>query len=1187
MIFGFDIERISEKSCKKDIICPIISGTEGFVLAKIAHFGRSILYICSDERYLINLKKTLTFIVPEIKVIIFPAWDCLPYDRVSPSPHVVAQRLLCVSYLNSCHSSKKTTIILTTVSALMCRSVPLKSTTDCKLSIRSKDHINMAKVIKKLETNGFERVNTVYKVGEYAVRGGILDVYAPTERYPVRVDFFGDTIESLRLFDSSTQRTIREISIFTINTLSEVILTPENIGRFRENYLANFGAATQEDPLYNAISQGRRYPGMEHWLPFFYQNIETIFPYLSEFCIVTDHLVKETALKRSQLIQDYYNARLQYSSDKKQDYFYRPILPEKLYLDYQQFDALTRTTHKLVQMSSFNQPETADNRVVHLNIFPGKSWIPSSMKIIESRDNWESSDRFDEFLKYVSEKAQAGIKTLLSVYSKGGLQHLIHLMENRGFHKIKKIDSFAEMASLTKEEIAATVLPIKQGFETDNMMLVTEIDFLGKKIVDRVIRTKKSHVQALFESSNIEEGTIIVHAEHGIGRFVRLYSIEVSGSLHDCLELHYADNAKLFVPVENIDLISRYSSTETTAIILDKLGGLSWKTRKSNLKKRLENLAQKLVDIAAKRAVHHVPPMTVSQDLYSQFIKRFPYIETEDQEQAIDAVTQDLSSGLIMDRLICGDVGFGKTEVALRAAFIAVMNGFQVAVIAPTTILVQQHFRLFSERFQDFSVRIVSISRFVQAKEVSLNKKAIAEGQVDIVVGTHALLHPKIIFANLGLIIVDEEQHFGVKHKEALKETHTGVHVLTLSATPIPRTLQLAITGVRELSLINMPPINRIACRTSVSIFDPLLIRETLMREHYRGGQSFYVCPRLSDLDKCYEFLQAEVPELKVAMAHGKMSPRNLEDRMNSFYEEKYDILLSTSIVESGLDLPKANTIIVHRADMFGLAQLYQLRGRVGRSKIASFALFLLPENCPITASAQKRLSFLQSLNTLGAGFQLASYDLDIRGTGNLLGEEQSGHIKEMGFELYQKVLEETIASIKGKKELVESDWSPRVFIEASVMIPESYVSDINLRLSLYRRLGNITDRADIGHFKEEMIDRFGPLPIEVIYLLQVIFLKLLCRTANIDKMDIGAKGIIIHFRNKTFHDPEGLLQYIEQQKGKVIIRPDQSIVFDCLLPTINQRFVEAKRIIAELIKMIDVDTKQCYSSDSQQLDVG
>ncbi|MEG8098852.1 transcription-repair coupling factor [Candidatus Liberibacter brunswickensis] len=1175
MIFGSDIKKINEKSCKKVTISPSIAGTEGFILGEIASFGLSILYICSDERDLININKILKFVVPNIKVIIFPAWDCLPYDRISPSPSVVTDRLSCISHLNSCNSSKETIIILTTVSALMCRSINLMSIKDCEFSIKSKDHISMAKIIEKLEINGFQRVNTVYKVGEYAVRGGILDIYGPTEKYPVRLDFFGDNIESIRLFDSGTQRTIRKIYVFKINTLSEVVLTPENISLFRENYLANFGVTTQEDPLYDSISQGRRYPGMEHWLPFFYKNIETIFPYLSEFYIVIDPFVKDTARNRSQLIQDYYEARLQYSSDKKQYSVYKPILPEKLYLNHQQFDSLIHTSRKLIQISSFNQQETSINNVVHLNIFPGKNWVPSSIKHFESPDKLESGDRFDKFLSYISQKIQKGIKIVIVASSNGSLQHLTSLIEKRGFNKIKYINSLKEIDSLRKEEIASAVIPINKGFETYNMILVTETDLLGKKIVRRVVRKKKIHSHDLVDSSSIEEGSIIVHAEHGIGRFARLFTIEVSGSLHDCLELHYADNAKLFVPVENIDLISRYSSsTEDVTVILDKLGGSSWQTRKSNLKKRLEDLAQKLVDIAAKRSIHNVPPLTVSQDLYDQFVKKFPYVETEDQERAIDAVMQDFSSGRLMDRLICGDVGFGKTEVALRAAFIAVMNGFQVAVIAPTTILVQQHFRLFSERFRDFSVRIANISRFVRSKELNLNKKAIAEGQVDIVIGTHALLNPKIIFSNLGLIIVDEEQHFGVKHKEALKATHNGVHVLTLSATPIPRTLQLAITGVRELSLINMPPINRIACRTSISVFDPLLVRETLMREHYRGGQSFYVCPRLSDLDKCYEFLQSEVPDFKVAVAHGQMSPRNLEEKMNAFYKGEYDILLSTSIVESGLDLPKANTMIVHRADMFGLAQLYQLRGRVGRSKISSFALFLLPENSPLTTAAQKRLRILQTLNTLGSGFQLASYDLDVRGTGNLLGEEQSGHIKEIGFELYQKMLGETVASIKGQKELVDSDWSPQICIDASVMIPESYVSDINLRLSLYRRLGNIKHHEDIGNFKEEIVDRFGPLPIEVVYLLKVVYLKLLCRIANINNMDIGPKGIIVHFRNKTFHNPEALLQYIKQQKGNVIIRPDQSLVFYCELPTINKSFVESRRIIDELIKMINIDIK-------------
>ncbi|PZN50454.1 MAG: transcription-repair coupling factor, partial [Proteobacteria bacterium] len=542
--------------------------------------------------------------------------------------------------------------------------------------------------------------------------------------------------------------------------------------------------------------------------------------------------------------------------------------------------------------------------------------------------------------------------------------------------------------------------------------------------------------------------------------------------------------------------------------------------------------------------------------------------ETDDQLSAIDAGTDDLSAGKPMDRLICGDVGFGKTEVALRAAFIAAMEGFQVAVVVPTTLLARQHFKTFSQRFSGLPVRVAQASRLVGAKELAEVKKGIADGTVDIVVGTHALLGSTINFKNLGLLIVDEEQHFGVKHKERLKELKTDVHVLTLSATPIPRTLQLALTGVRELSLIATPPVDRMAVRTFISPFDPLVIRETLLRERYRGGQSFYVVPRISDLDEIRDFLRENVPELKVGVAHGQMAPGQLDDIMNAFYDGQYDVLLSTTIVESGLDIPTANTLIVHRAEMFGLAQLYQLRGRVGRSKVRAYALFTLPANRKLTDTADRRLKVLQSLDSLGAGFQLASHDLDIRGAGNLLGEEQSGHIKEVGFELYQQMLEEAVAEVRQDGVVQDSGWSPQISIGTAVMIPESYVPDLQLRLALYRRLGDLQTPEEIDAFGAELIDRFGPLPEEVQHLLKIVFIKALCIKANVEKLDAGPKGIVIQFRNKTFANPAGLVRFIGDQGAQARIRPDQSIVFMREWPNAEKRLAGAAVIMTQLAKL-------------------
>ena len=666
---------------------------------------------------------------------------------------------------------------------------------------------------------------------------------------------------------------------------------------------------------------------------------------------------------------------------------------------------------------------------------------------------------------------------------------------------------------------------------------------------------------------------MIVHVEHGIGRFVGLKNIEAGGAPHDCLELHYAGGDRLFLPVENLELLSRYGSEDSEAA-LDRLGGGAWQARKAKMKQRIREMAHALIKIAAARALHEAPKHIPPEGLYDEFCARFLYDETEDQQRAIDAVLDDLASGHPMDRLVCGDVGFGKTEVALRAAFAVAISGFQVAVVVPTTLLARQHFKNFSERFKGLPLVVRQASRFVPAKELTETKKGLADGTVDIVVGTHALLGKSVSIKNLALVIVDEEQHFGVAHKERLKEMRAAVHVLTLSATPIPRTLQLALTGVRELSLIATPPVDRLAVRSFVTPFDPLIIREALLRERYRGGQSFYVCPRIEDIAEARDFLAREVPEAKVAVAHGQMPASELENVMTAFYEGQYDVLLSTAIVESGLDIPTANTLIVHRADMFGLAQLYQLRGRVGRSKLRAYALFTVPAEKPVTDQAEKRLKVLQSLEGLGAGFMLASHDLDLRGAGNLLGDEQSGHIKEVGYELYQKMLEEAVAALKAgiadDEEISDTQWSPTITIGTPVVIPEHYVPDLSLRLSLYKRLSTMDEDTEIEAFAAELVDRFGSMPDEVEQLLALVRVKALCRRANVDRLEAGPRGIIVSFRDNAFAQPEALMRFLQKQGSLAKVRPDMKIVFMDDLPKPAARLKASSRLLKQLVKLAE-----------------
>ncbi|MDD9798609.1 MAG: DEAD/DEAH box helicase, partial [Alphaproteobacteria bacterium] len=724
---------------------------------------------------------------------------------------------------------------------------------------------------------------------------------------------------------------------------------------------------------------------------------------------------------------------------------------------------------------------------------------------------------------------------------------------------------------------------LESGFETEDYVVIAEQDVFG----DRLIQRKRSKRAANFlsEAASLTPGDLVVHVEHGIGQFDGLETITVSNAPHDCLKLIYYGGDKLFLPVENIDLISRYGSqhaatietgieakkqkakheaghkTEKEAghirITLDRLGSANWQMRKARVKERLRAIADELIRVAAARMARAGKVFSVEDRLYDEFCARFPFDETDDQKHSIAAIIDDLASGRPMDRLVCGDVGFGKTEIALRAAFIVALSGAQTALIVPTTLLARQHAQTFRERFAGLPVEIGELSRLVGTKRANETKAGVANGRIDIVIGTHALLQKHIQFANLGLVIIDEEQHFGVQHKEQLKKLHAGVHVLTLTATPIPRTLQLALADVRDLSLITTPPIDRLAVRTYITPFDKVIMREVLLREKYRTGQSFFICPYIADLDEAAAFLRDYVPEIKFIVTHGQMAGRELETRIAAFYDGQYDVLLSTSIIESGLDIPTANTIIISRADRFGLAHLYQMRGRVGRAKARAYAYLTYEEGKPLSPAVEKRLQILQSLDSLGAGFTLASYDLDLRGAGNLLGAEQSGHVREVGFELYQSMLEEAVAKQQG----VEYDeaWSPQLNINSAVLLPDDYIADFEVRMGLYRRLANLETEAEINKFKAELIDRFGDLPAPAQHLLQVIAIKRACVLANIEKLDVGAKGAVLSFRKQTFANPAGLAEFIANNQentaqengrlgqgllGHVSLRRDHALVF-------------------------------------------
>ena len=1137
-------------------------GLDALLLGELARQtprGAPILHIARDANRLVTLEDALAFFAPDVTVLTFPAWDGVPYDRVAPNADTIARRIATLSELTHRETAgnKSSLIVLTTVNAVVQRVPPRAFIAASSMRLAAGNAVSMQELVERLEVSGYGRAGTVTDPGQYAVRGGILDLYPPGAQ-PVRLDFFGDTLESIRAFDPETQRTAARLDSVELLPMSELVLMPDVRRAFRQRYVELFGPVTGDDPLYESISAGRQHQGMEHWLPLFHDRLDTLFDYLPGALVSLDPLVDDARTKRLEQVADHYEARAQALERKA---FgappYHPVPPESMFLseaEWQQALASRQT----IALDPFEHPETPGGKIVSFGGRQGHSFAAERQT--------EGGYVFDAVVAHAKRLKGEDKRVIVACWSNGARERLATLLWEHGIGETMGVESFADAIALPHATTAFAVLPLETGFEAPGLAVIDEQDILGDRLV-RKTRGKRG-ADVLTEVSSLSVGDLVVHADHGIGRFVGLTAIEAAEKPHDCLELHYSGGDKLYLPVENIELLSRYGSDEA-GVQLDRLGGVAWQTRKARLKKRIRDMAEKLIKVAALRELRQAPVLTPPDGLYDEFSARFPYEETEDQETSIEAVLDDLASGRPMDRLICGDVGFGKTEVALRASLIAVLAGKQVAVVVPTTLLARQHFYTFTERFRGFPVKIAQASRLVTAKDRAEVKKGLKSGDIDIVIGTHALLAKSAEFANLGLLIVDEEQHFGVQHKERLKQLREDVHVLTLTATPIPRTLQLALSGVREMSLISTPPVDRLAVRTYVTPFDPVILREALLRERFRGGQTFYVVPRISDLDDAAAFLEEHAPELKVARAHGQIGSRELDSVMNAFYDRQFDVLLSTSIVESGLDIPSANTLIVHRADMFGLAQLYQLRGRVGRSKIRAYAYFTIPADARLTPGAERRLKVLQSLDTLGAGFVLASHDLDIRGAGNLLGEEQSGHIREVGVELYQSMLEEAVAALRGGQEgEVEDQWSPRINLGTSVLIPEDYVPDLQVRLGLYRRLSGVETHDAIEAFAAELIDRFGPLPEEVRHLLDVVEIKGLCRQAGIEQIDAGPKGAVIAFRNKTFANPEGLIAFIREEGARVKLQPDHRLIYYANWATPEARLQGTRELLKRLVKI-------------------
>jgi transcription-repair coupling factor (superfamily II helicase) len=1100
----------------------------------------AVLYIVRDDERLSTIENLVQYFDSTIKIITIPAWDCLPYDRVSPNQDILAARTLAFSILANQKSCTEPTLILMPLHAALQRMAPLKNFENTQYILEKNKVISRDSLLEFLIAQGYHRVQTVRESGEFAIRGSLIDLYPPSSALPVRIDYFDDEIENIKSFDPIEQTTRELLDKVLLTSTTEILLTPENIAQFRSRYRALFGAINSDDLLFESISESQRMAGMEHWLPLFFDHTETIFDWITENCpIFLDHQIDLAFKERTTQIMDFYQSRCDQQKEHKKSLhsslIYNPVPPPLLFLNEIEWQNVYK-------------------RLIVRELLP--FGVESALaKQVPNYSSTKPEDLYDQlktaFNSWLNDK-----KTITIVcYSAGSLE------------RIKQL--FIEHNLYTKQ-LDFIILPLEHGYISQNSVMITEQDIFGDRLT-RTAKKRRRNELALLSTTELSMGDFVVHKEHGIGQFDGLITLNVDGTSHDCVRLIYADNDKLFVPVENLDVLSRFGSEQATAQ-LDRLGGASWQARKARVKKRLLDMAQGLIDLAAKRKMTQAPEITIPAGSYQEFCARFPYQETEDQERSIADVLADLHGDHAMDRLVCGDVGFGKTEVAMRAAFVTAMAGLQVAIIVPTTLLSRQHFANFTRRFKGFPLRIAQLSRMVSTGDAEKYRQELRDGTVDIVIGTHALLADKVAFKSLGLMIIDEEQNFGVKQKEKLKNMRDNVHVLTLTATPIPRTLQMAMSGIRDLSLMATPPIDRLAVRTSVLPFDPLIIREAILREMYRGGQIFYVCPRLSDIDDVQKMLQELVPDLKIVQAHGQMSPTALDERMTAFYEGQYHLLLATNIIESGLDIPNANTLIVHRSDLLGLSQLYQIRGRIGRSKIRGYAYFTYKNERLLTESAKQRLHVISTLDTLGAGFQLASYDMDIRGAGNLLGEEQSGHIKEIGVELYQMMLEEALQTVRSG-ELndinTDNDWSPLLNLGLTVLIPENYVTDLPARLTLYRRLAAMNDQEAIDAFAVELVDRFGPVPPEVKNLFDVMQVKHLCKQASIERIDAGPKGAVITFRKNTFSAVDQLLLYVQKQAGTVKIRPDQKLTIMRAWEDLTIRLQGVRKISQDLADMI------------------
>jgi transcription-repair coupling factor (superfamily II helicase) len=1125
--------------------CNLQGAAKAYAIAEVAKASQKILLVICDNSQLANeLEEQVHFFAPDLPLLHFPDWETLPYDRFSPHQDIVSERLRCLYQLSSLQQA----VLFVPITTLMQRISPTDFIQQNSLQLKVGDSVKITQLREQLIAANYHCVDTVYEHGEFAVRGSIIDLFPMGSEFPYRFELFDEDIEQIKTFNPDNQLTISKIKHVDILPAKEFPFDSNSIETFTENWYKHFEhISLKETHFHRDLEQVISFSGIEYYLPLFFSHTATLLHHLP-----ADALVISTANIEANCRQHWHEIQLryeQYRVDKK-----HPLLaPAAIFIPENEL---------FEQLKQYPRIVLADE--AHDNI--AKGFIDFDTKACSDLSIDAHATRPYQRIEALLANKQTPV--LFCAESLGRKEALLDIFKSLNT-PIAEVDSWQRFMG-AKTPLAITVSPITQGMRLHAVEVIAESQLFGHRVQQRRRRKASNDNNDIVIKSltELKLGAPVVHIDHGIGRYLGLKVITVDEDANEFLTLKYADDAILYVPVASLHLISRYAGSDDDHAPLHKLGNDQWQKAKRKATEKIHDVAAELLEIYARRAARKGFSHDAYSNAYQQFAANFPFEETADQTEAIKKVLEDMAAPKPMDRLVCGDVGFGKTEVAMRAAFTAVHNGKQVAILVPTTLLAQQHYESFVDRFAESPVNIDVLSRFKTAKEQAAVIKKLAAGQVDILIGTHKLLQSDVKFQELGLVIIDEEHRFGVKQKESLKAIRAEVDVLALTATPIPRTLNMSMAGMRDLSIIATPPAKRLSIKTFVRNRENNLIKEAIMRELLRGGQVYYLHNEVDTIENTARELETLIPEARIGVGHGQMRERQLESVMSDFYHKRFNILVCTTIIETGIDVPTANTIIIDRADKFGLAQLHQLRGRVGRSHHQAYAYLLIPDGKKLSKDAEKRLDAIEQTTDLGAGFTLATHDLEIRGAGELLGDEQSGQIQTLGFTLYMEMLEKAVKSIqRGEKLNLDEPLQKgtEVNLNISAIIPEAYLPDVHSRLIMYKSIANCKDDHELKDLKVEMIDRFGLLPYQINNLFDVTSLKLRADKLGIEKIEVGSTWGKVLFRSNTPVNPMNIVTLVQSQPAIFRLEGSSTLKFKLSSETIEQRFHVINNILNSL----------------------